>query len=160
MRAQILCAQQNEVGMSMRDLIRSIRARRRSRMVARAACCLGVGNDMAVCCSRASFSSRANQPTSVYSRVGDELERGTALFFSSLTRQRPQKRSHSRDASFRRCTPNCGASGVRPRNGTLQRLKSRGVEITTEPRPTPWQPGRTIAKFRDSEGNHMVIISR
>ena len=29
-----------------------------------------------------------------------------------------------------------------------------------EPRPTPWQPGRTIAKFRDSEGNHMVIISR
>ena len=46
------------------------------------------------------------------------------------------------------------------RNGTLQRLKSRGVEITTEPRPTPWQPGRTIAKFRDSEGNHMVIISR
>ena len=66
----------------MRDLIRLIRARRRSRMVA--ACCLGVGNDVAVCCSRASFSSQANQPTSVYSRVGDELERGTA--FGALRR--------------------------------------------------------------------------
>jgi hypothetical protein len=88
MRAQILCAQQNEVRMSMRDLIRSIRARRRSRMVARAACCLGVGNDMAVCCSRASFSSRANQPTSVYSRVGDELLRVQKVFRAHLASEK------------------------------------------------------------------------
>ena len=43
---------------------------------------------------------------------------------------------------------------------TVQRLKSQGVEIITEPRPAPWQPGRTIAEFRDSEGNHMVITSK
>jgi hypothetical protein len=30
----------------------------------------------------------------------------------------------------------------------------------TEPRPAPWQPERTIAEFRDSEGNRMVITSR
>jgi predicted enzyme related to lactoylglutathione lyase len=43
---------------------------------------------------------------------------------------------------------------------TVEKLKSRGVEIITEPRPAPWQPGRTIAEFRDSEGNRMVIASR
>jgi predicted enzyme related to lactoylglutathione lyase len=43
---------------------------------------------------------------------------------------------------------------------TVQRLKSRSVEIITEPGPAPWQPGRTIAEFRDSEGNRMVITSR
>lgn len=43
---------------------------------------------------------------------------------------------------------------------TVERLKSRGVEIITEPRPAPWQKGRTIAEFRDSEGNRMVIASR
>jgi predicted enzyme related to lactoylglutathione lyase len=43
---------------------------------------------------------------------------------------------------------------------TVERLKSRGVEIMTEPRPAPWQLGRTIAEFRDSEGNRMVITSR
>ena len=43
---------------------------------------------------------------------------------------------------------------------TVERRKSRGVEIITEPRPAPWQPGRTIAEFRDSEGNRMVITSR
>ena len=79
----------NDVGMSMRDLIRAIRARRRSsRMVARAACCLGVGNDMAVCCSRASFSSRAKQPTSVYSLVGDELLPTSAKSFSRASCER------------------------------------------------------------------------
>ena len=43
---------------------------------------------------------------------------------------------------------------------TVQRLKSRGAEIVAEPRPAPWQPGRTIAEFRDSEGNRMMITSR
>jgi predicted enzyme related to lactoylglutathione lyase len=43
---------------------------------------------------------------------------------------------------------------------TIERLKSRGVEIVTEPRPAPWQPGRTIAEFRDSVGNRMLIASR
>jgi predicted enzyme related to lactoylglutathione lyase len=39
-------------------------------------------------------------------------------------------------------------------------LKERGVEIVTEPQEAPWQPGRTVAEFRDSEGNRMVIASR
>ena len=43
---------------------------------------------------------------------------------------------------------------------TVQRLKSLGVEIITAPRPAPWRPGRTIAEFRDSEGNRMVSASR
>ena len=43
---------------------------------------------------------------------------------------------------------------------TVQRLKSRGVRIITEPRPAPWGPGRMIAEFQDSEGNRMVIASR
>ena len=43
---------------------------------------------------------------------------------------------------------------------TVQRLKSQGVEIITEPRPAPWRPDRTIAEFQDSEGNRMVITSR
>ena len=40
---------------------------------------------------------------------------------------------------------------------TVAALKSRGVEIITEPQEAPWQPGRTVAEFRDSEGNRMVI---
>lgn len=36
-------------------------------------------------------------------------------------------------------------------------LRSAGVEIVTEPQEAPWQPGRTVAEFRDSEGNRMVI---
>ena len=40
------------------------------------------------------------------------------------------------------------------------RLQSRGVEIITSPQPAPWQPQVTIAEFRDSEGNRMVISSR
>ena len=43
---------------------------------------------------------------------------------------------------------------------TVDKLKARGVEIITEPRPAPWQPGRTIAEFRDSEGNRMVLASQ
>jgi predicted enzyme related to lactoylglutathione lyase len=34
---------------------------------------------------------------------------------------------------------------------TVQRLKSQGVEIITDPRAAPWQPGRMIAESRDSE---------
>ncbi|MEK9279982.1 MULTISPECIES: VOC family protein [unclassified Bradyrhizobium] len=43
---------------------------------------------------------------------------------------------------------------------TVERLKTRGVEIVTEPMEAPWQPGRTVAEFRDCEGNRMVIASR
>ncbi len=43
---------------------------------------------------------------------------------------------------------------------TIANLKSRGVEIITEPQEAPWEPGRTVAEFRDSEGNRMVISSR
>lgn len=43
---------------------------------------------------------------------------------------------------------------------TVKFLKSKGVEIITEPQEAPWQPGRTVAEFRDSEGNRMVIGSR
>lgn len=39
-------------------------------------------------------------------------------------------------------------------------LRSGGVEIVTEPQEAPWQPGRTIAEFRDSEGNRLVIGSK
>jgi predicted enzyme related to lactoylglutathione lyase len=43
---------------------------------------------------------------------------------------------------------------------TVKFLKSKGVEIITEPQEAPWQPGRTVAEFRDSEGNRLVIGSR
>lgn len=43
---------------------------------------------------------------------------------------------------------------------TVAALKSRGVEIITEPQEAPWQPGRMVAEFRDSEGNRMVIASK
>ena len=43
---------------------------------------------------------------------------------------------------------------------TVERLRSRGVEILVEPHSPAWQPGRTVAAFRDSEGNHMMIGSR
>lgn len=39
------------------------------------------------------------------------------------------------------------------------RLRQQGVEIITEPREAPWQPGRVVAEFRDSEGNRMIIAS-
>ena len=44
-------------------------------------------------------------------------------------------------------------------HGTVTRLKDKGVEIITEPQEAPWQPGRTVAEFRDSEGNRMVLGS-
>jgi predicted enzyme related to lactoylglutathione lyase len=43
---------------------------------------------------------------------------------------------------------------------TIEGLRSRGVEILTEPHSPAWQPGRTVTEFRDSEGNRMVIGSR
>ena len=43
---------------------------------------------------------------------------------------------------------------------TIQRLRSKGVELITEPQQPSWQPGRTVAKFRDSEGNRMAVRSR
>lgn len=39
-------------------------------------------------------------------------------------------------------------------------LEARGVEIITRPQEAPWEPGRTVAEFRDSEGNRLVIGSR
>ena len=42
---------------------------------------------------------------------------------------------------------------------TIEALRSRGVEIITEPQEAPWQPGRIAAEFRNSEGNGMVIAS-
>ncbi|RWE54652.1 VOC family protein [Mesorhizobium sp.] len=43
---------------------------------------------------------------------------------------------------------------------TIAALKAGGVEIITEPQEAPWQPGRTVAEFRDSEGNRMLIGSQ
>lgn len=43
---------------------------------------------------------------------------------------------------------------------TIERLRARGVEILTEPQNPPWKPERTVAEFRDSEGNRMVVSSR
>lgn len=42
---------------------------------------------------------------------------------------------------------------------TVKALKAKGVEIVTEPQEAPWQPGRTVAEFRDSEGNRLVLGS-
>jgi predicted enzyme related to lactoylglutathione lyase len=39
----------------------------------------------------------------------------------------------------------------------VEGLKAKRVEIVTEPMEAPWQPGRTVAEFRDSEGNRMVL---
>jgi predicted enzyme related to lactoylglutathione lyase len=39
------------------------------------------------------------------------------------------------------------------------RLKGEGVAIVTEPQAAPYDPGRRVAEFRDSEGNRMVISS-
>jgi predicted enzyme related to lactoylglutathione lyase len=43
---------------------------------------------------------------------------------------------------------------------TVKALKSKGVDIITEPQAAPYDPGRTVAEFRDSEGNRMVISSK
>src|SRR4051794_2567398 len=42
---------------------------------------------------------------------------------------------------------------------TINLLRARDVEILTVPHSPPWSPGRTVAEFRDSEGNRMVIGS-
>jgi predicted enzyme related to lactoylglutathione lyase len=42
----------------------------------------------------------------------------------------------------------------------VDELRRRGVDILTEPHSPSWQPGRTVAEFRDSEGNRMMIGSR
>lgn len=44
--------------------------------------------------------------------------------------------------------------------GTVRALKASGVEIVAEPHEPPWQKGRTVAEFRDSEGNRVVLGSR
>ena len=36
-------------------------------------------------------------------------------------------------------------------------LKANGVEIIGEPQPAPYDSSRTIASFRDSEGNCIII---
>jgi predicted enzyme related to lactoylglutathione lyase len=41
----------------------------------------------------------------------------------------------------------------------VAKLKAAGVEIISEPQAAPWQAGRTIAEFRDSEGNRLVLGS-
>lgn len=41
--------------------------------------------------------------------------------------------------------------------GVVERLRSGGVEIVTEPHETPWAPGGLAAEFRDSEGNRIVL---
>ncbi len=43
--------------------------------------------------------------------------------------------------------------------GIIERLREAGVEITSEPQETPWQPGRIAAEFKDSEGNRIVVGS-
>lgn len=43
---------------------------------------------------------------------------------------------------------------------TVERLRAGGVEIVSEPQEAPWNPGRTIAEFRDSEGNRMVLADK
>lgn len=43
--------------------------------------------------------------------------------------------------------------------GTIERLRALGVEIIAEPAEAPWQPGRLVAEFRDSEGNRMIVGS-
>lgn len=41
----------------------------------------------------------------------------------------------------------------------IERLKSANVEIITEPREAPWEPGRLFAELRDSEGNRITVGS-
>lgn len=43
--------------------------------------------------------------------------------------------------------------------GTVERLRSGGVEITSEAQNAPWQAGRMVAEFRDSEGNRIMLGS-
>ena len=41
----------------------------------------------------------------------------------------------------------------------IAELAAKGVEILSEPKEAPWQPGGMAAEFRDSEGNRMVVAS-
>jgi predicted enzyme related to lactoylglutathione lyase len=41
----------------------------------------------------------------------------------------------------------------------IESLRLNGVEIITEPKAAPWEPGRLFAEFRDSEGNRIVVVS-
>lgn len=41
--------------------------------------------------------------------------------------------------------------------GAVTRLKTKGVEIVSEPGTAPYDPSRIVAEFRDSEGNRMVL---
>ena len=43
---------------------------------------------------------------------------------------------------------------------TVETLRTKGVEIVSEPQDAPYDPGRTVAEFRDSEGNRLVISSK
>ncbi|GAA1464394.1 glyoxalase superfamily protein [Nocardiopsis exhalans] len=43
---------------------------------------------------------------------------------------------------------------------TVEALRARGVEIITEPGEAPYRPGVTVAEFRDSEGNRMVLSEK
>ena len=43
--------------------------------------------------------------------------------------------------------------------GVAARLRTGGVEIVSEPGPAPYDPSRTVAVFRDSEGSQVVISS-
>jgi predicted enzyme related to lactoylglutathione lyase len=42
----------------------------------------------------------------------------------------------------------------------VEALKAKGVIIVSEPQVAPYAPDRTVADFRDSEGNRMVISSK
>jgi hypothetical protein len=44
--------------------------------------------------------------------------------------------------------------------GSFASLKSRNVEIISEPAQAPWRPDRIVLEFRDSEGNLIVIASK
>lgn len=43
---------------------------------------------------------------------------------------------------------------------TVKALKSKGVIILSEPQEAPYEPGRTVATFRDSEGNCLEIAGK
>ena len=45
-------------------------------------------------------------------------------------------------------------------DATVKRLRSGGVKIVSEPHEPPWQPGRLVAEFQDSEGNRIMIGSK
>ena len=45
-------------------------------------------------------------------------------------------------------------------DATVEALKAQGVKIVTEPQAAPYDPGLTVAEFRDSEGNRIVISTR